>query len=260
MKRVVMMPLFPMTSNRRPSFTLPEVLLAVGVAGLLLGLLAPMLRRSRERAGEVATLMNLRSLGQTYELAVLANRSIYPFPPMRRSGEYGPLVFQPPGDPNATLHFFGSVFYWGRTFWPALLHNVAPWPEHYGSWLSPGLDMGDDDGPLWVRAPTVSYRIAECFYASPQVWTPGVAVTERMIAPVNQAVVAYPGAKVLAYDGDRAYLRLVNLAPPRPVLFADGAAALKRDGDSLPTQRNPLTNRAPERYHDTRFGAAGRDF
>lgn len=244
---------------RTHAFTLIEALVVIGIVGLLIGVTLPALMGARQSTGAVGSLANLRSLGQSLELAVQSNAGYYPMPG-RRGDQWGPLIWEPPGNPHAAIHYYGNVWWYGRFFWPALLHDVAPWTEHYSTWFSPGQEHSDDDEPLWVRAPIVSYNYATCFFANPSVWAPGSTPTDRDIGRVNAAVVAHPGAKVIAYDRDRAYLRSRVPSDERPLLFADASASIRRDSHAASPVPNPLNQNEAHRYHDTAHGAAGRDF
>lgn len=188
------------------------------------------------------------------------NQERFPFPP--RSGEsWGPLHWEPPC-PGASLHYYGNVWYYGRFFWPALLHDVAAWPEHYASWFSPGYPIPEGENPLWERAPIVSYFYSTAFYASPRVWNPewNGSVTDRDIMQQSVSVVAFPSAKVIVYDWARSYLARPVPDSLRPALFVDGSASLRLDREAAAPVRNPLSAEWPTHYQDTFLGAAGRDF
>lgn len=248
------------TPRTHRAFTLIEAMVSVGVIGILLGLALPAIRSARAFAGGAASLANLGSLGMTLEQRVQVSQGRYPMAPRARAGRWGPLLWEPPGDNGAALHYYGDIWWYGRTFWPALLHDVAPWPEHFETWLSPGLDVADGDEPIWVRAPEVSYDYATCFYAKPSVWTEHASPTGADIVAVTASVVAFPSAKVIAYDRDMAYLRGARGAFDRPLLLADGAGVQRRDSAAQAPVPNPLNHGRAQRYHDTPHGAAGRDF
>lgn len=242
------------------AFTITELLVSIGVVGILIAITLPALRSSRAVTGATASLANLRSLGQSLELAIQRDNGCFPFPPRSREA-WGPLHWEPP-HPDAGRHYYGNVWYYGRFFWPALLHDVAPWPEHYASWLSPNYPIPDGDNPLWERAPIVSYFYSTSFYASPNVWNPETraVVSDRDIKQQNNSVVMSPSAKVIAYDRDRSYITVPSPDARRPVLFVDGSASLRLDSDAAMPLQNPLSSEPPARYHDTPLGAAGRDF
>lgn len=53
---------------RRPAFTLVELLVAIGIIAVLIGILLPVLSRARESANRTACLANIRSLDQALSL------------------------------------------------------------------------------------------------------------------------------------------------------------------------------------------------
>ncbi len=242
------------------AFTITELLVSIGVIGVLIAITLPALRSSRAVTGATASLVNLRSLGQSLQLSTQRNNERFPFPP-RRGDSWGPLYWEPP-HPDAGQHYYRNVWHHGRFFWPALLHDVAPWPEHYASWLSPNYPVPEGDNPLWERVPIVSYFYSTAFYASPNVWNGELraSVSERDITQQSVSVVAFPSAKVIAYDRDRSYITGVTPDAQRPVLFVDGSASLRLDSNAASPVQNPLSTDPPAPYHDTPLGAAGRDF
>jgi len=247
----------------RRAFTLIEALVAIGVIAILLGILIPVLGGAKSDAGAVASLANLRSIGQTFELYLQGNRTVYPFVApgstvdLARRGE---SPFECRIDPHWYL----------EGLWPALVQDVAPWEAHFTTWLSPGahrerlwplncgLGGGADISGAWV-----SYRYSNSFLALPSLWSGSSSADEGLIQPVRQSLVSHPGSKVLMYDADRAYLRTDNTSgadPKRPVLLTDGSASLRKDADAVRPVVNPLYSQSPRIYHDTPGGVTGRDF
>ncbi len=245
----------------RRGFSLIELMVVVGVVGALLGILLPALAAARERTQETRSLANLHNLGLTVAAHSAHHKGFFPFPHKDAgSDSYGPFVWHPSGDRrnrDAVLIYTTNV--WSASqWWPALLHDVAPWREHYESWLSPGMRRSGRDAPPWTGA-SVGYFYSNSFLAKPRVWSGGPA-SEADIGPVSVDMVAAPSAKVIFFDAVRAYLRRATPHTPRPLLFVDGAAALRLDRDATAPVQNPLHRRAPQRYHDTPLGAKGRDF
>jgi prepilin-type N-terminal cleavage/methylation domain-containing protein len=60
------------------AFTLVEVLVAIGVIALLIGILVPALGKARDRSRELASAVNLRSIGQLFEMYLGASAGMYP--------------------------------------------------------------------------------------------------------------------------------------------------------------------------------------
>ncbi len=257
------------TTRTRPcrGFTIVELLVTIGVIGVLIAISAPALFRVRTGAGMVQSLANLHDLSLSFALYSTANQQRYPFPPLFTSSptalqQYGPIPWNPAGsltDPQAAVLVFSPIWSMDRN-WSGVMHDVAPWPEHYRQWLSPGrLDSAEAEQSVYsVR---VSYHYSNSFLASPRVWSgaPGVALSE--IGPTRQSDTAFPSQKVLMFDADRSYLRQAPTpADPRPLLFADGAAIARLDSDAAPGVPNPLNANSQSRYHNTPGGVLGRDF
>jgi len=266
--------------RQRPSgTTLLELLVVIGIVGVLIGITAPALRAVREAAGKVKSLANLRGIGQTLQLHTNTYHSQYPFYPVtvlsdggvRVTTQENPVYFEPLDGPpgQAAVGAFTNV--WSlSTFWPALksMHEVAPWREHFAIWISPGLDRAP--GTPWLAQPGSdvevfagpSYHYSNSFIADPRVWTPGVDVSYRDdYHPIRTFDVAQPSSKVVMFDADRAYLSNPwSISAQRPVLMADGSAAARFDREAAEPVQNQLSSAAPHRYHDTPGGVAGRDF
>lgn len=244
----------------RRGFSLVEALIVIAVLAILLGLLLPQLRLGRTKATEVASLANLRSIGQTVELYGQSNGDRFPF-----AAPGTELSLAPP--PTPAICPLGSVFFL-EGMWPTLMHEVAPWTEHFSAWLSPARPRDEFTWPIscGLSLPPmggwVSYRYSNSFVASPRVWDGSGSATEADIGPTTQGMVSYPASKVIFYDGDRAYA--TGLPPgtqiKRPVLFVDGSASLRLDSDAAAPVTNPLVAWPSRPYHDTPGGVTGRDF
>lgn len=251
--------------RRRRAFSLVEVLVTIGIIGILLAIVATSMRGVRGTALSTVSLNNLRGIGHTFAHYASAHRDEYPFPP--RSGDdpniFGPLHFDPPGPPNRPSYYYRDLWTFMEVIWPTLMHDVAPWPEHYESWLSPGKHLPDPDIPAWDQAQTryTSYRYSNSFIARPRVWSGDTSVTNDDIGPTRTSMVRHPSLKVLVFDAERAYLLPENAENhPRPILFVDGSAALRHDNDARSPAPNPLNNNSRRRYHDTPNGVHGQDF
>lgn len=66
------------SSPRRRGFTLVEILVVIGVIGILVALLMPALNKARQAANTTKCLANLRSLGQAMNLYVAENKGWLP--------------------------------------------------------------------------------------------------------------------------------------------------------------------------------------
>jgi len=237
----------------RRAFSLIELLVVIGVVAALMGILVPVLSSVRSSGRRTEALSNLRGAGVAFELYVGTYRSVYPF--------IAPGVFlqnRPPEDGPGNVRDSDP---WAAFYaWCTVFHAVAPWHEHYATWVNRGRLAGrgtpwDDEGSLvWP-----SFRYATGFIARPEVWIDGTDLPAAETAPISQAEVRFPSAKALLFDADRAYLgRDARPADPRNVALADGSAAGRLDADAVP----PAVNRfrgTTMTYHDTPEGVRGRD-
>jgi len=231
----------------------------IAIVAVLVGLSVVGLSAARRAASQTKSLSNLRGIGQSIEVYCGTYRS-YPFAPAETL-----LDAMPPGEANAEQVGFSPV--WLLEYaWPMLMHPVAPWDQHYATWISPGLQR--PASRPWVRDPGVffdtgakpSYRYSNSFLARPAVWARDIEAGSAAIGPTTPADVAMPSLKVLMFDIDRAYLRANEGGAPRPLLFADSSAAARQDSDAHAPVQNRLHGNPPLRYHDTPDGILGRDF
>ena len=68
-----------MRRTSRFGFTLVELLVVVGIIGLLIGVLLPALSKAREASKRAVCLANLRTLGQCYSVYVNDSKGIRVF-------------------------------------------------------------------------------------------------------------------------------------------------------------------------------------
>jgi prepilin-type N-terminal cleavage/methylation domain-containing protein len=230
------------------AFTLTEVLVAIGVIGILVGVLVPALRGARGQAGATVALSNLRGIGITVQSYAHHHRGA--FPSHNPDNDYL-------GEDGGTMW---SSDHWAlRYWWPTTMHAVAPWPDNYRSWLNDGVEVTDRLRP-W-NGTRVSYEYACGLFARPEVWSADPAPAPRtMFAPVFTHEVRFPSAKCLMFDTDRAYLKTDPTAEtPRGVLLIDGSAAARRDTSAIAPVQNRIDGLTPRLYHDTAHGVRGRD-
>lgn len=243
-------------------------MVALGVIGLLIGILVPMLGRARGQTLEVVSLSNAREVVNTMHAHASANGDRFPFPPRRdrpdANASFGPIVWTPSGESteDAVHYYYNNESYiFLSEYWPAFVRDVAPWTEHYQSWLSPGhsaLAENADPRPLWTLTSSVSYHYSLAFMLSPRLLEENAPADWSLIQPTRSSMVAFPALKVIAFDADRSYLaRGQGDSAKWPTGFADGSASL-RDRAKAMTIRNPLFGGGP--YHDTPGGVTGRDF
>ncbi len=254
----------------RPGVTLIEILVSLGVLGVVFAITLPALVNTRSSARELKSLSNARSIAGDMQ-AYADHTGVWPFAAPGAAPAGYPIT-PPPG--TLTVRWWHSVFitvgsHWEHArLWPGIVAVTAPWEEHYESWVSPGREFPSlftDDGRP-VSLVTTSYLYSNSFIASPALWSGAATADETLIAPTKPSDVAFPANKVLVWDGDLAYLP----RPPRrvdghwlhatPMAFADGHAAVRTPADAAPGVANPLNNNNSTRLHNTPEGVLGRDY
>jgi len=244
---------FNPASRKTQAFTLIELLVSIGIISILIGILLPALSGAKIRASEIKALSELRQIGVSMQLYVEDSGGLYPFFPPDT-----PHLVGPPDNPLAII--FVEDDPWSMSYlWVTVMHRVAPWHENYSSWIGVGRESGELPW-LGLKGAWLipSYRMSNSFVASPGTWSDsGVA----RIGPTRAGRVRYPSAKVMFFDGARAYLRGADRDQrTRGVLFSDGSAHGVLDADATSPVTNRLTKKTPKIYHDTPMGVEGRDF
>jgi len=248
-------------TSSKPGFSLVELLVVIGVLGILIAIVVPSLRGARGVTGQTVCLSNLRGIGVTFGEYASEYRGQYPYPP--NDNLYAP----PDGVDSGIL----TASRWEiRTQWPTVVASMAPWREFFPSWVCPGAPRGEggpwesDPDPMSVGgANTPSYLYSHSFIARPQLWSGDSDADESLLQPVWESDVVNPSAKVMLWDSEMAHLSAATSAQrdSRPLLFADSHAAMHRVSEASEPVMNPLRDGAtPLVFNDTRDGVRGRDY
>lgn len=260
------------TTRPARAFTLIETLVVIAIISVLISILLPALGKARTASRRTLALANARTLAVSFESYLAESDDAYPFIPPTEEPGLGSRVLAfdwwPEGTRVATTDLFS-----GEWAWPAPLSAVAPWPEHYATWVSPGRDTAlpdeppafgdDDDNPEEL----VSWRVSGAFFADPAVWNPDRPGTdERLIRAVRGHEVSFPSSKVLAWDTHLAFLRREpalregHWDARTPMGFADGHADALNPLDARPGVANALRGGDDRRLHNTPNGVQGVDY
>lgn len=250
-------------SCRIRGVSLIETLCVVSMVTVLLAIALPALRSARVSAGRTAMLSNLHGVGLSFQNYTSAFAETYPF---HESDEWYRL--SPPGEPGGQT--LSDDPWLMSVYWPSVFHSIAPWREHYRTWINPGREV--DERAPWSNDfergidGTASYRYSCSFLARPEAWPVDQlhhppATRQNLLRQTRTHEVAFPALKAMCFDGDQAYLRRASIArDPRGVLASDGSASLKVDASATAPIQNVVNDRPAVRYHDTPAGIRGRDF
>lgn len=179
-------------SARKGGFTLLDLLLTIGIIGVLVGLALPMVGQTRDRAIDATSMANMRTHAQVVQLYADDFRGMAPFvadPDATYSIARG-------GGLTVSFEFFEAVELWG----------IALVDRYYGFGL--GNDQWDEqlDFGIFARpAPDgFMYQYSPTFFTRPEYWDQNTRDTRHtgQLRPVRIANVANPGSKAVFLEGD----------------------------------------------------------
>ena len=100
----------PVRRHRPSAFTLVELLVVIGIIGVLIGILLPSLARAREAAMRASCLSNLRQVHQGFMLYALANRDQVPLGHRTASKQFNSMVYSSTAPPAGRYVLFGLLY------------------------------------------------------------------------------------------------------------------------------------------------------
>ncbi len=243
------------------AFTLIEILVSIGIIALLISITLPALGGARDRSRELGSSVNLRSIGQIFEMYSQNSKGLYPAPVPGR--------FYP--DPNPRFPLMTMSHWQASNLWANLFLEEYPWAENEQMYLAPGAKRDLSSQQVMITT-FPSFRYSASFLGQPKIWSEtDFPSTEwpQLERSVRQSMVRYPSAKALMWDVEMPYIRrplerdrYQNLLEKTPILFADQHVESR-----IPAEANPgVTNWAPYAahahsfLHNTRDGVYGRDY
>jgi prepilin-type N-terminal cleavage/methylation domain-containing protein len=241
----------------RRGLTIIEVLVVIGVIGLLIAILTPVLSGARGLALEAVSLNNARQCWSIVDDYATANQDYYPR--CRPDVVYGDL------DGGITVSNEVAASFLTTGYWFAVVREIAPFHEYREVFESPGRESSD-------AGFVASYHFMPAFTVRGALWTPVAAsMTPERLAEfatdIRRSEVSFPASKVGMYDSDASYVRRpparINGLPNMKVAmaFADGHGEARNPQDASEAFPNALLpGQPPLRLHDTAGGAQGRDY
>lgn len=238
------------------AFTLVEVLVVLLVLTVLIAIVLPVFRRTKDSAGDIRSLSAIRQMHTAMALYTHEHNQMYPF-------------FGIPGKPEAGIWVNGvhrstgaqgAFFFWTQqsVYVSGLLKHLSGVMEMadghpaYGPSNSPDLSSRDQ-----VYVSTIVY--SPSFLALPDFWKDGGPHDPRFIQPTRVSMVRHPPRKGLLV-----YSTLEMFQSNRVMLgFADGSVRQEERNMSRSIKKDPqspfwLNDRAPGLI--TRDGVHGIDY
>jgi len=272
-----------MSTRTRNGYTLIEVLVVIGVIGILIAIAIPALSGARGSALQTVSLSNVRSVGQQMEEYAsvhrqYAHRGLGDVPadlPQIDGFDFPNDVlivsWYPGGVVMATSDYFSQAW-----LWPAIVTPMLEWPEYWSTWISPRKQDADlpkladfgfgDEGPPIEEV--ISVRYSNSFVAAPSYFSGRQQAPDResSFRAVKPHEVRYASQKVMLWDNDLAYItrdvpeRIDGLLDAQtPMCFADGHGEVLNPQDASEPVENPRMERVM-RLHATLNGVHGRDY
>lgn len=243
------------------AFTLIEMLVSIGIIALLISITLPAIGGARDRSRELGSSVNLRSIGQIFEMYTQGSKGLYP----------APVPGQLYSDPNPSFPSMTMSHWQASNLWANLFLEEYSWAGHEQMYLSPGAERNFSNQQVIITTFS-SFQYSASFLGQPKIWSEeDFPNTEwpRLERSVRQSMVRYPSGKALMWDVEMPYIRrplerdrFFNLLEKTPILFAD-----QHVESHIPAEANPgVTNWAPSAahahpfLHNTRDGVFGRDY
>ena len=263
------------------AFSLIELLVTIGIIGILIGILLPALGGARSSALQTVALSNVRSVGTQFA-QFAGEHGTYP---QQDLGEVptgldlGP-EYIPPGDVIMSAWYPGGVViattdYFDHSWmWPAMVAPIDEWPNYWETWVSPrkGQELPEIedigfDSDIRIRD-MISIVYSNSFVARPEYWN-GRSYRDdfSLLREVRPHDVRFSSSKVMLWDDDLSYMvgrnepeRVDQLLDAKtPMAFGDGHAQALFPKDASEGVQNSMTGETTK-LHNTADGVHGRDY
>jgi len=251
----------------RYAFSLIELLVVIGIIGILLAIILPGLSGARASAMQLQSLSNLRQIYIVFEDYSSEYNDAHPFGTgnmdLNKGGKgKGNFKLGTKGTNGIGMNFGNN---WSITGdWPVIVSPIAPWGKFQKVFIDPGVDLAERPFPL------PSYVYSASFVARPQTWRENAEPKPEYLKPTFASEVRTPSQKVFLWDGDMPYLRDglkwkgFDIDIPVPCLFRDGHAELKTPSRATDPIHNPFIKDDGKlsigRLFNTENGVLGRDY
>ncbi|MBX3389227.1 MAG: prepilin-type N-terminal cleavage/methylation domain-containing protein [Phycisphaeraceae bacterium] len=259
------------TPRKTRAFSLIELLIAIGIIGLLISLSLPALAKARLLARQTKGLANVRSVGMTFSQYAGQYRT-YPFiqPGAPIQGPRGPVPV-PEGmigtqwiNPNAMI--ITSDPFEMEWMWAGPVSRFVDPEQNYPIWVSPGLPQQLPQNDDLEAREQISLRLSNAFIAKPELFGENPKDDPKMIAPVKPEDVLSPSSKVMLFDAHVAYYTKrpaivdSHYDAPAPMVFADGHGDAKDPVQAKESVPNIMRENRNVKLHSTKNGIKGQDY
>lgn len=246
----------PPISRSRVGATLVEVLVVIGVIGVLFSIAFPALLNARASGGQVKSLSQARDVALLLGQFAESNRETYLA--VRPNTNYSQSFN--PNSGGASFTNDADARWMSRHWWPNALNGLGfiDLRDRWNEFTSPGADVTAET----YRFPSFMY--SNSFVAAPQLWMDSFNGSTEALRDVRASEVSFPSHKVIVWDGAVAYLPPGQIPEQavRPMAFVDGHASVHRIRDATEPVLNQLNSAGWRgmKLHNTQAGVLGRDF